>query len=428
MSNSRTEILQKMESPVAILGSGVTGKALENLVMHLGGSGVVYAEDAGGLSLDQEAVEKHELFLYSPGFRMDHPWLNLIRQAKKTLLPELDFSALFWEGKIIAVTGTNGKTTITDFVDQVLSAEGICSKAVGNIGKPFADIVPIFTSKDDWAVCEVSSFQSESIEIFSPDYVIWTNLTDDHQDRHGTMKRYFDCKWRLVERCRGISLLGHEVYALALMYEKEIPLSALCIHYEDDFPVPKDSPFARLPQKNNYQIACALLADFNVPQERIDDVARSFLLPKHRLSKIMELGGVSFWNDSKATNFGAALAALHSFKKPVHWIGGGISKNGNIGRFVKELSGLVSHAYLIGSTTEELSLHLTEMGITNRKCFSVNEAVEKAFNEAGEGDHIVFSPGFASFDMFKNYAARGDEFIRVVERMRNLVTNKEGTK
>lgn len=420
MNICQDTILSHLDKPIAILGDGLTGQSLQRLVAHIGGSSVIYSEEENGKILNEHAASQHDVFLFSPGFASGHPWLDMVRSQEKLLLSELDFGSLFWKGKIIAITGTNGKTTITDFIDQVLSAEGHLSKAVGNIGKPFTDIIPIFNKESEWAVCEVSSFQAEPLQQFVADYVVWTNLTEDHQDRHGSMAAYFECKWRLVEQCRGISFLGEEVYQMAVAAGKDLPASIRCVKFDQFAEPPANSPFALPPQKKNFQIATAMLLEFGVSEVSIANIAGSFRLPKHRLSKVAEIEGVSFWNDSKATNFGAALAAVESFDQPVHWIGGGVSKGGDVRQFCSEITSGISTAYLIGNTAAELSLHLTEFGVSNITYHALNDAVKAAFSNAVKGDSILLSPGFASFDMFENYAVRGDEFIKAVEEIRSV--------
>ena len=180
-----------LSRPVAILGGGISGRGVEALLASLGAQGTVY--DAQGLAFDAAASRRHALVVFSPGFPPSHPWLQLARAAGSVCLGELDFASLFWRGRIVAVTGTNGKTTLAEFLAHALAGIGVEARAAGNIGRAFSQSVADAGggAPAAVAVCEVSSFQAETLQHFHAEATLWTNLAEDHLERHGEMDSYF---------------------------------------------------------------------------------------------------------------------------------------------------------------------------------------------------------------------------------------------
>lgn len=201
MSLSIPPLLQPLLArPVAILGAGVTGDGLRALLDGLGVASEVY--DAKGAEFTSRAATAHALAIHSPGFPPEHPWLARARAAGVEVMPELDFAALLWRGRVIAITGTNGKTTLTEFLTHALRSIGRPAFATGNIGYSFARLVAETGggAKDAWAVCEVSSFQAERLRHFEAQATLWTNFAEDHLERHPGLESYFSAKWNLVAR------------------------------------------------------------------------------------------------------------------------------------------------------------------------------------------------------------------------------------
>jgi UDP-N-acetylmuramoylalanine--D-glutamate ligase len=174
------------------------------------------------------------------------------------------------------------------------------------------------------------------------------------------------------------------------------------------------TPFASAPQRENFEIAKAYLCASGLDVDVLYAAAASFRVGRHRLARVAAVNGVTFWNDSKATNFHAVLGALANFDRPVHWIGGGRSKGGDIAGFVREISSRVERAYIIGETTADISRAAATAGMAATACTDLHDAVTRAFRDARAGDHILLSPGFASFDQFKGYEDRGDQFEAIV--------------
>lgn len=413
-----------LDRPVAILGGGVSGLALAALIARLGATSRVYDARGGEGELPVFTAEDAQacgLVLFSPGFAPTHPWLSLARTCGALCLGELDFAALFWRGSLVAVTGTNGKTTTTEFLTHALTAAGRDATAAGNIGFPLSQLVVDRGGggPDSIAICEVSSFQAESLRHFRADSVIWTNFAEDHLERHGSMDSYFFAKWRLLERCIGGHVhVGSSVQFHAGEFGQSLPVEA-CVASENE---PGDvllqgTLFADYPQRENFLLIAAWWRATGLRESVLYAAARSFAPARHRMERVGEFGGVTWWNDSKATNFHAAEAALARFTSPVLLLAGGKSKGGDIAGFVSRIAPRVRHVSLIGETRHTLAAACVDAGLAHTVCADLEEAVGSLVAHARSGDHALLSPGFASLDQFKGYADRGDRFVNLVQNL-----------
>jgi len=407
--------------PVAVLGFGVSGQAAAALLRQCGCGVEAYDEKAvPGVRGDFGPTEakRHDLVVYSPGFRQDHPWLLAARAAGSQCLGEMDFASLFWKGTLIAITGTNGKTTLTEFLATALRRQGLSSVPAGNIGHPLSRLDDLGATEGRVAVCEVSSFQSEGLQFLRPHALLWTNFDEDHLDRYATMEDYFAAKWNLVERLAQPRLIvGESVAKAAEKFGKKLPAHAVIVRREGAKQhAPAGSVFGTHPQIENYLVARAYWQAEGYPLGVLEETAQSFSTRRHRLAPVAEWQGVTHWNDSKGTNFHATLAALESFPHPVVWIGGGKSKGGDIAGFAGQVAGRVREAFLIGETAGILAAGLHQRGVAATQCESLREAVLRAHEAARQSTpaHVLFSPGFSSFDMFHDYAERGLAFEQAV--------------
>ncbi len=305
----------RLARPVAVFGAAVSGEGAVALLSRLGASAVTY--DRSGAEFTTEAARRHGLVIFSPGFTLHHPWLELARKSGCICLAEIDFASLFWRGRIVAITGTNGKTTLTEFLSRALSSAGRRAVAAGNIGLPFSRVVadedggaPELT-----AICEVSSFQAEQLGHFSADALLWTNFAEDHLERHRSMDQYFAAKWELVLRTRtGHFFAGSSVLRHAVQFGHTVP-SGSHVPTEGLPPDPRlaGTPFEHYPQRENFILASAWWLSEGLDESAILASARSFRIGRHRLSRVAVIDGVAYWNDSKATNFHAVEAALAGF-------------------------------------------------------------------------------------------------------------------
>jgi UDP-N-acetylmuramoylalanine--D-glutamate ligase len=415
-------LVGRLKRPAAILGAGVSGAAAASLLNKAGSAGVIYDErGVGGGKETFGAAEaaQHDLVIYSPGFPQIHPWLSAARRAGILTIGELDFAALFWKDPLLAITGTNGKTTVTEFLAFAHKRNGRESIAVGNIGYPLSRIFELGGNRRPLPVCEVSSFQAEDLRYFAPKALLWTNFDEDHLDRHGDLETYFRAKYKLVERLAGkVLVVGESVAAFAKQFGLSLPdFTQVATRAEVADKIPSGSVFESFPQRENYALARRYWLDAGYEESALADAAVAFSLSGHRLTRVVEADGVSYWNDSKGTNFHAVLAALEAVGASggaIHWLGGGQSKGGDIITFAQKVADCVKTASLIGETAQELQFIFEKKGILAQTFKNLPDAVRAARRAATDGDHVLFSPGFASFDMFGNYAERGRIFEKTV--------------
>lgn len=430
-------LLPRLAKPVAILGGGVSGEGVQALLNALGVASKIY--DAKGADFTAAAAAQHALVVFSPGFAPEHPWLARAQAAGADSLGELDFAACCWCGPVIAVTGTNGKTTLTEFLTHALGSIGRDAVATGNIGHSFARLVAARQggTKDTLAICEVSSFQAEVLRHFRAEATLWTNFAEDHLERHLGLESYFGAKWHLVTHTtpaapgrgslgldpgaagRGTGVfLGTSVCRFAQKFERSLA-SAIPVATEQQPADPRlaGTVFANYPQRENFLLAAAWWRAAGLDADKLQVAARTFRLGRHRMTRVSEQAGLTFWNDSKATNFHAVEAALAGFTSPVVLIAGGKPKGGDLAGFVHRIGPRVKHAVLIGETSAELAFHCSMFRVAHTTCVTLADAVHRATELAGPGENVLLSPGFASFDMFRNYEDRGNQFETLVRRL-----------
>jgi UDP-N-acetylmuramoylalanine--D-glutamate ligase len=422
-----------LEAPVAIFGAGVSGIGICALLAELGAESVIY--DAKGTAFTAKHARSHRLVIFSPGFPPEHPWLVLARNAGCECRGELDFASLFWRGSVLAVTGTNGKTTLTEFLTHALRSVGRHAYATGNIGYSFAQLVAETDggTMESIAICEVSSFQAETLRDFRPDATLWTNFAEDHLERHPTLENYFSAKWNLVSRTRdrrverrtsgkpaetvvrAALFLGSSVRSHAVKFDRPLPAGAV-VETEGQPPDEQlvGTVFADYPQRENFLLVAAWWRASGLPEKALFEAARTFVIGRHRMARVGEHEGVVYWNDSKATNFHAVESALARFPQPVVLIAGGKAKGGDVAGFAHRIAPRVKHAVLIGETSAELAFHFSAFRVAHTSCATLPEAVRRAAELAQPGDNVLLSPGFASFDMFRGYADRGEQFEQLV--------------
>jgi UDP-N-acetylmuramoylalanine--D-glutamate ligase len=249
------------------------------------------------------------------------------------------------------------------------------------------------------------------------DHVLWTNFDEDHLDRHGSMPAYFRSKYRLVANARNDSLyVDSSVYDYGVGIGLDMPKAAIVSsnHGAAELGL-RGSVFATEPEKSNYLMARALWLSLELDESLLVEAAHLFEKAPHRMQYLGEKDGIRFWDDSKATNFHAVLGGLKRFEKPIVWLGGGESKGGDIEGFARRIAPNLKYASLIGKTAIQLGKALNRDRIETTIHDSLEEAVTEAFAIAALEDNIVFSPGFASFDMFENYVQRGEAFRKAID-------------
>ena len=437
MSLTIPQALQPLlAQPVAIMGGGVSGVGVCALLATLGAASVIY--DDKGIAFTEKLARSHRLVVFSPGFQLEHPWLALARAAGCECRGELDFSSTFWRGSIVAITGTNGKTTLTEFLTHALKASGRRAYSTGNVGYSFAQLVAETEggTEECIAICEVSSFQAETLQTFRADATIWTNFAEDHLERHPGLESYFGAKWNLVTRTRESAgrrrsdtsrtelgrtpalFFGSSVQRYAVKFDRPLPMGS-GVDTENQ---PADEKlvstvFTDYPQRENFLLAAAWWRSGGLALDELYQAARTLTMGRHRLAKIAVKAGVTYWNDSKATNFHAVEAALTRFEQPVILLAGGKAKGGDLAGFVHRIAPRVKHAILIGETSAQLAFQFSAARVGHTSCLILDDAVSRAAELAQTGDNVLLSPGFASFDMFRGYTDRGDQFEKLVREL-----------
>ncbi|MDQ8204410.1 UDP-N-acetylmuramoyl-L-alanine--D-glutamate ligase [Pelagicoccus sp. SDUM812003] len=420
-----TWLERALERPIAIFGQGQSGQAAAALLHGFGATFEVFDqkhEDPERRQFDLDTAERFGLAICSPGFPKEHAWCAVCRQAEVEIVPESDLGASLWKGPIVVVTGTNGKTTLTEFLTDAFNSAGMEAYACGNIGVPMSRLLAQDCNREAIAVCEVSSFQAEISRRLQGDYVLWTNFDEDHLDRHGTLRRYFECKYRMVESLRGEGVFyDASVEEAAREFGFSLPSEGLVSMEQDPVELGVSGTiFESPPELNTYLIARALWLRMGLSEDELVEAANNFKKSPHRMELVCVRDGVSYWDDSKATNFHAVYAALKRFTLPVVWIGGGKDKGGNIKRFAQRLAPQIASAHLIGETAEALAMAFSEHGVKARVYGNLEDATAGAREAAGSGVNILLSPGFASLDMFEGYSQRGEAFKKAINSLEEL--------
>ena len=408
-----------MVQAIAVFGAGVSGIAVASLAKKEGYKVDLFDEWKKGCrsDFDEGQLDCYTHYIFSPGFPKSHPWRKCT-EGRSNVYGELGFSAQSWRGKLIGVTGTNGKTSLTRFLKLCLSKRNPYVHTVGNIGTPLSDLVASDHNREDAiAICEISSFQAELLNGIILDALLWTNFSEDHLDRHGDIETYFKAKLGLRST---LNQEGHFfVGAQNLLYKgRDFWAKQQAIVVSDDTSLlsglSEASVFSCYPQRWNFYLAHAFLKCFGVDESDIISAANEFILDAHRLHMIYERAGLRIWDDSKSTNLNSVLGALEQFEDVVIWIGGGVSKKESIAEYAKGISHRknVKQIVLYGEVGRALEEECLKHSMNVLYKQDLGEAICSAleFAKSYKRVELLFSPGFASFDQFSSYQERGKYF------------------
>ena len=384
-----------------VLGMARSGRAAAAL-LEQNGVEVVPVDRVLGNDSDVALLDGADILVKSPGVPRDNP---LVRSARIPIWSEVELAYRLLPNPILGVTGTNGKTTTTEWLGAMFRAAGREVAVAGNVGRALSGVR---APPEAWIVCELSSFQLEDVHEFRPRVAVLINLEPDHLDRHGTYEAYRDAKLRIFE-----SQTGQDTAVVPHAFGR-VAGRARRVEFAADDPLPAEP---RLPGAHNRENAAAATAAARaggVPDGAIAEALRTFEGVVHRLELVAEIGGVRYVNDSKATNTAAARRALSAYDSPLHVILGGSRKGESFEELARELHG---RAYLIGETADELAAALERAGVPYTPCGDLPAAVEAASRAAAPGDVVLLSPACASYDQFTDFEHRGEEFRRLVQNL-----------
>jgi len=446
------------EKKVLVFGAGISGIGSCTLLTDKGAEVILYD---GKKDLNIEAIKKQigtdrevsivagefpeellenlDLVVMSPGVPTDLPVVLRMKEMGIPVWGEIELAYVCGKGEILGITGTNGKTTTTSLLGEIMKNAFESVFVVGNIGNPYTTVAAR-TREESVIVAELSSFQLESIHTFRPRVSAVLNITPDHLNRHHTMEAYIQAKFDVTKNQTAEDTcvlnyedevtrkMGEKVAAKVLYFssahklEKGIYLDNNVIIYKpeaekDGIEVCNVSELQILGVHNyeNVMAAVAMAAAYGVDMDIIRETVKAFKGVEHRIEFVAEKNGVMYYNDSKGTNPDAAIKGIQAMVRPTVLIGGGYDKQSDFHEWIQSFDGKVRYLVLIGATKEQIRREAEECGFTN--CIlkeTFEEAMETCVELARPGDAVLLSPACASWGMFPNYEVRGKEFKNYV--------------
>ncbi len=446
---------------VLVAGSGKSGIAAAKLLLEMGGEVILYD---GNEKLDPEKLSDKfegdakpvivlgelsrtdlvgvEMCVISPGIPLDAPFVAILDEAKIPIWSEIQLAYQVTKGKLVAITGTNGKTTTTALTGAIMKTHFEEVFVVGNIGTPYTEKA-LETTDESVTVAEVSSFQLETIMDFRPNVSAILNITPDHLNRHGTMENYIEIKERVAynqteEDC---IVLNYDDAVLREFGEKE-DLKPKVFFFSsrqtlkegmyldgDDIVYAHDGKKEivvnvhelQILGRHNYEnvmAAVAIAIRMGVPMDGIRRAVKEFQAVEHRIEFVLERSGVKYYNDSKGTNPDAAIQAIRAMPGPTILIAGGYDKNSEYDEWIEAFDGKVKHLVLIGQTRDKIADCAKSHGFQEiMYAEDMAEAVRVCAAYANAGDNVLLSPACASWGMFENYEQRGEIFKECVRNL-----------
>ncbi len=391
----------------------------------------------------ESLLEGQEVLVISPGIPVDAPFVRKAREMGLYVTGELEVAWQLSEGTLVAVTGTNGKTTTVSLLGEIFKNAGKVTHVVGNIGYPYS-LAAMISRPEDVFVCEVSSFQMETADTFHPHVALLTNITEDHLNRHGTMEVYTEMKMRMFARQTpedfavfnaddpGLRGLWRQVRSRVLKFsrKKEVREGAfvrdgeIVLRLNGEERTVCRTEEVRIPGPHNLEnalgaVCCAGIMEVPVPVIR--HTLKTFRGVEHRIESVRVLDGVEYFNDSKGTNVDSTLKAIETMTRPTVLILGGYDKHVSfdpLSREIMERKDIIRETVLIGETAGQIEESLLRAGYDHiQHAETLREAVVLCRQTAEEGWNVLLSPACASFDMFKDYEERGRIFKKIVAEL-----------
>ena len=445
---------------VLVVGAGISGVGSATLLEEKGALPILYDSNE---KLTQEAVREKlgknshaeivlgafpkelakslSLVVLSPGVPTDLDYVLYLKEQKLPVWGEIELAYNYGKGRVIAITGTNGKTTTTSLVGQIMKEYHDNVYIVGNIGNPYTQAAPLMDD-DTVSVAEISSFQLETIEYFHPQVSAILNITPDHLNRHHTMENYVAAKEAITmnqtkddycilnyendytrdfgNRCPATVVWFSSVRRLnnGLFYEGEDIYLAKDGKTQRLMNVKTDMNLVGICNIENVMAAIGIATSAGVPMENILATIKRFVAVEHRIEYVATKKGVVYYNDSKATNTDAAIQGIKAMDRPTVLIGGGYDKGSEYDDWIENFDGKVKKLVLLGQTKEKIAECARKHGI-EAICFAdtFEEALDICVKEAQPGDAVLLSPACASWGMFPNYEVRGKMFKEYVNKL-----------
>lgn len=441
---------------VLVFGTGISGigaaKLLENVqaevILYDGNEKLSKEEIRNKLpkdskckivlgELSKELLDDLDLAVMSPGVPLDIPAVEQIKAAGIPIWGEIELAYQMSKGTVLAITGTNGKTTTTALLGEIMKAYADSVFVVGNIGNPYTDAALSIT-EDSYTVAEISSFQLETIDTFAPKVSAILNITEDHLNRHHTMEEYIRVKELITknqtknEYCilnyedEVLREFGEKSPAKVVFFSSERKLEkgafldgdAIYLKTETETLEIVKTGELKILGKHNYEnvMAASAMAYYaGVPVEIIHKAVMQFRAVAHRIEFVDEIDGIAYYNDSKGTNPDAAIKGIQAMNRPTLLIGGGYDKESSYEEWIQSFDGKVKYLVLIGQTREKIQEAAHKCGFMNTiLAEDLEEAVSICTQKAEKGDAVLLSPACASWGQFDNYEQRGDKFKEYV--------------
>ncbi|RID95498.1 UDP-N-acetylmuramoyl-L-alanine--D-glutamate ligase [Streptococcus constellatus] len=438
---------------VLVLGLAKSGESAARLLDKLGAivtvnDGKPFEENPAAQSLLEEGIkvvtgghplelldEEFELMVKNPGIRYDNPMVKKALEKKIPVITEVELAYLISDAPIIGITGSNGKTTTTTMIAEVLTAGGQNGLLSGNIGFPASQVATTAT-KNDTLVMELSSFQLMGIETFHPKIAVITNLMPTHIDYHGSFEEYVAAKWNIQNNMTKTDFLVlnfNQTLAKELAAKTQVTvvpfstkekvdgayLEGNVLMFRGEAIMAADE--LGVPGSHNVENALATIAVAKlrgIENQVIKETLAGFGGVKHRLQYVGEMNHVKFYNDSKSTNILATQKALSGFENSkVILIAGGLDRGNEFDELIPDIQGL-KKMIILGESAARVKRAAAKADVSYIDATDVKDATRKAFAEAQAGDIVLLSPANASWDMYPNFEVRGDEFITTFEELK----------